>query len=72
MQQYQTKRQKITRWLKGSIETLKASKKESAIREALVANCALDLGVREEDVYDVLSTFERAMLIEVKGDRILL
>jgi Ca2+-binding EF-hand superfamily protein len=70
--QYETKRQKITKYLKSAFASLKANEKESANKKALVSVCSLDLGISENSILEILQTFENAGIIEIKENDILI
>ncbi len=68
--QYTTRRTKITNWLKGVLDTLKAKNKETAEKSAMVANCAIETGSRESEVEEILGLFEKANIISIKDNKI--
>lgn len=68
---YQTKRQKITNYIKSILNSLKNNESKSASKIPVIANCSIDLGVSEREVEEVLFTFEKAGLLEIKDDNIL-
>jgi len=69
--QYQTKKMRITSFLKKAVKDLEkvggVAKKNN-----LVANASLDLGVSEKDIEEVLETFERASILKMNGDDIVI
>jgi hypothetical protein len=69
---YQTRRNKITIFLKKVIKDLELSKKDSADKKMLVANVSLELGIAEKDIEEVLETFEKAGILKINDNKIVL
>jgi len=68
---YQTKRSRITNYLKNIFDRLRDNGK-TANKSILIATVSLELGVREREVEDVLNTYAHANMIEIKDGDILL
>ena len=62
---YQTKKAKITAYLRKVIKDLETSAKDNTELSYLTAVTALDLGVSESEVLEVLKTFENAKVLKI-------
>ena len=69
--QYQTKKMRITGFLKKVIRDLEKEGGE-AKKDLLVATVSLELGVSEKDIEEVLETFQKANILKIVGDDIVL
>jgi hypothetical protein len=69
---YQTRRNKITIFLKKVIKDLELSKKDNADKKVLIANVSLELGIAEKDIEEVLETFEKAGILKINDNKIVL
>jgi hypothetical protein len=70
--QYQTKKMKITAFLKKIINGLEQAKKDTAEKSLLVASASLELGIAEKDIEEVLETFERAKILKINDNKVVL
>jgi formate-dependent nitrite reductase cytochrome c552 subunit len=68
--QYETKRIKITRHLKAILKALKENDR-TGNKEIICSTCAIELGVKEREVEEVLDLFRKAQLIEVTENEII-
>jgi hypothetical protein len=68
--QYVTKRQKITKYLKGMFNSLIEADKEIAQKDKLVASASLDLGVKESEVLEVLDTYHNAGIVKINDNEV--
>jgi hypothetical protein len=64
---YQTKRARITNYLKKAIASIQVSGKDGSLR-LLVSATSLELGVAEKDILEVLETFQNAGVLKINQD----
>lgn len=70
MAQYTTKRAKITSRVKIVIDALLVAGIESKPKKQLIATISLDLGVKENEVLEVLETFANAGLVKINNEEV--
>jgi len=69
--QYQTKKMRITAYLKKVINSLMGAERDEANKKLLVAYASLEMGIGEKEIEEVLETFERAGILKINGDKLI-
>jgi hypothetical protein len=72
MMGYESKRKKLTNYMRKIITDRQQSGDEEMDHKLLVANISLDMGVIEKDIEDILLTFQNAGILKLNNDKIII